>query len=43
MQISIANHLSDEIRRQHGDNVFVEGWALYGEEMLMRTGLYPNN
>jgi len=35
--------LKDEIRRQHGDNVFVEGWALYGEEMLMRTGLYPNN
>jgi len=23
--------------------VFIEGWALYGEEMLMRTGLYPNN
>ena len=41
LQISIANHLTDEIRRQHGDNVFVEGWALYGEEMLMRTGLYP--
>ena len=20
---------------------FVEGWALYGEEMLMRNGLYP--
>jgi uncharacterized protein (DUF885 family) len=43
MQISIANHLHDEIRRQHGDTVFVEGWALYGEEMLMRTGLYPDN
>jgi uncharacterized protein (DUF885 family) len=43
MQLSIANHLSDEIRRQHGDGVFVEGWALYGEEMLMRTGLYPSN
>ena len=43
LQISIANHLKDEIRRQHGDGVFVEGWALYGEEMLMRTGLYPNN
>ena len=43
LQISIANHLPDEIRRQHGDNVFVEGWALYGEEMLMRTGLYPLN
>jgi len=43
LQLSIANHLSDEIRRQHEDGVFVEGWALYGEEMLMRTGLYPEN
>jgi uncharacterized protein (DUF885 family) len=43
LQLSIANHLSDEIRRQHEDTVFIEGWALYGEEMLMRTGLYPNN
>ena len=43
LQISVANHLADGIRRQHQDGVFVEGWALYGEEMLMRTGLYPNN
>lgn len=43
LQISIANHLDDEIRRQHGDTVFVEGWALYTEEMLMRTGLYPES
>jgi uncharacterized protein (DUF885 family) len=43
LQLSIANHLSDEIRRQHGDGVFIEGWALYGEEMLMRAGLYPQN
>ena len=43
LQISIANHLSNEIRRQHSDNVFVEGWALYGEEMLSRQGLYPEN
>ncbi len=43
LQLSIANHLPNEIRRQHGDGVFVEGWALYGEEMLMRTGLYPEN
>ncbi len=42
LQLSIANHLSDEIRRQHADNTFVEGWALYGEEMLMREGLYPD-
>jgi len=43
LQISIANHLQREIRRQHSDNVFVEGWALYGEEMLSRQGLYPEN
>ena len=42
LQLSIANHLPDEIRRQHGDNTFVEGWALYGEEMMMREGLYPD-
>jgi len=42
LQLSIANLLPDEIRRQHGDGVFVEGWALYTEEMLMRTGLYPD-
>lgn len=41
LQISIANHLPSEIRRHHGDTVFVEGWALYGEEMLLREGLYP--
>ncbi len=43
LQLSIANHLPNEIRRQHGDGIFIEGWALYGEEMLMRTGLYANN
>jgi uncharacterized protein (DUF885 family) len=43
LQISIANHVEDEIRRHQGDNVFAEGWALYGEEMLMREGLYPDN
>lgn len=40
LQISIANHLTNEIRRQHADNTFIEGWALYGEEMLARQGLY---
>lgn len=43
LQLSVANHLPDEIRRQHSDNIMIEGWALYGEEMLMRTGLYPVN
>jgi uncharacterized protein (DUF885 family) len=40
LQISIANHLTNEIRREHQDGIFIEGWALYGEEMLLRTGLY---
>ena len=40
LQLSIANHLTNEIRRQHSDNTFTEGWALYGEEMLLREGLY---
>jgi uncharacterized protein (DUF885 family) len=43
LQLSIANHLSDEIRRQHSDGILIEGWALYGEEMQMRTGLYALN
>jgi uncharacterized protein (DUF885 family) len=43
LQISIANHLDNEIRRQHQDSVFAEGWALYTEEMLTRAGLYPDN
>jgi len=40
LQISIANHLADEIRRHHDDGVFIEGWALYTEEMLLRRGFY---
>jgi uncharacterized protein (DUF885 family) len=40
LQLSIANHLENEIRRHHSENVFIEGWALYGEEMLVREGLY---
>jgi len=40
LQISIANHMTDEIRRHHDDGAFVEGWALYTEEMLLRRGFY---
>lgn len=43
LQISIANHNANEIRRLHQDGVFQEGWALYGEEMLLRTGLYEDS
>ena len=41
LQLSIANHLTNEIRRHHSDTVFIEGWAFYTEEMLAREGLYP--
>src|SRR5438132_11855268 len=43
LQISIANHLTNEIRRHHFDSVPSEGWALYTEEMFVREGLYPPN
>ncbi len=43
LQLSIANKVPNEIRRQHFDGIFIEGWALYTEEMLMRTGFYPDN
>ena len=43
LQLSIANQLPNEIRRQHFDGILIEGWALYGEEMLLRAGLYPSN
>jgi uncharacterized protein (DUF885 family) len=42
LQLSIANHIADEIRRQHSDGVFVEGWAFYTEEMLLRRGFYAD-
>jgi uncharacterized protein (DUF885 family) len=40
LQLSISKGVASEIRREQEDGVFVEGWALYGEEMLMRQGLY---
>ena len=43
LQFSIAYKNQDFIRRTHGDGVFAEGWAFYGEEMLMRSGLYDDD
>jgi uncharacterized protein (DUF885 family) len=43
LQFSEAYHNPDFIRHVQGDGVFAEGWAFYGEEMLMRTGLYDDN
>jgi uncharacterized protein (DUF885 family) len=43
LQFSIAYHNPDFIRHVQGDGVFAEGWAFYGEEMLMREGLYDDS
>lgn len=43
MQFSIAYHNPDYIRHVQSDGVFAEGWAFYGEEMLMRNGIYDND
>ncbi len=43
LQFSIAYKNPDYIRKVHGDSVFSEGWAFYGEEMLMRAGLYDDD
>jgi uncharacterized protein (DUF885 family) len=43
MQFSIAYHNPDFIRHVQSDGVFAEGWAFYGEEMLMREGLYNDD
>jgi uncharacterized protein (DUF885 family) len=42
LQISIANHHPDPVRRFHDDGVFIEGWAFYTEEMLERSGMYDD-
>jgi uncharacterized protein (DUF885 family) len=43
MQFTYAYHSPDFVRHVQGDGVFAEGWALYGEEMLMREGLYVDD
>lgn len=43
LQFSYAYHNPDFIRHVHDDGVFAEGWAFYGEEMLMREGLYDDD
>jgi hypothetical protein len=42
LQLCIANALKSKVRRIFGTNVFVEGWALYCEEMMKNMGYYTN-
>lgn len=43
LQLSIAKHNADPVRRFGFDGVFSEGWAFYEEALLAREGLYSND
>ncbi|HVA33110.1 MAG TPA: DUF885 domain-containing protein [Candidatus Baltobacteraceae bacterium] len=43
LQLSIAKHSADPVRRFSFDGVFAEGWAFYEEDLLLREGLYGND
>ncbi len=43
LQLSIAKRNPDFVRKIQESGVFSEGWAYYGEEMLVRLGLYGDH
>jgi uncharacterized protein (DUF885 family) len=43
LQLSIAKHNPDPVRRFAFDGVFAEGWAFYEEALLERDGLYGSD
>ena len=43
LQLSVARRHPDFVRRIQDCSVFSEGWAFYGEEMLVRLGLYGDH
>jgi len=42
LQLVHTNQLKNKLRRILNTNVFVEGWALYCEEMMYETGFYSD-
>jgi len=42
LQLVRANRVESKVRRLFGTNVFVEGWALYCEEMMYEQGYYTD-
>ena len=43
LQISIANQHPSKIRKSFHDYFFIEGWALYCEELMARSMLYQDD
>lgn len=43
LQISIANQHPSKIRKSFHDYVFIEGWALYCEELMVRSMFYQDD
>jgi uncharacterized protein (DUF885 family) len=42
LQLVYANYLENKLRRLMHTNVFIEGWALYCEEMMYDAGFYSD-
>lgn len=43
LQLSIANQHPSRIRKSSHDYIFIEGWALYCEELMARSMLYQDD
>jgi len=43
LQLSIARHHPDFVRKIQGGGEFSEGWAFYGEELFVQLGLYGDD
>lgn len=42
LQLSRANKVDSLVRKQYESTVFIEGWALYCEEMMFEVGFYQD-
>ncbi|MFZ0882578.1 MAG: DUF885 domain-containing protein, partial [Candidatus Acidiferrales bacterium] len=43
LQLSIARRNPDFVRKIQSSGVFAEGWAFYGEELFVQTGLFGDD
>jgi hypothetical protein len=42
LQMTLSNSHPSRVRRLFSSNLFIEGWALYCEEMMYEEGFYPD-